>query len=1379
MITCPNGHPIPDYSSSGGTLIASCPVCNASLILGNTMPGDSVKANASTDTQATPDSGKGIDKTVPLAEQSQQGTTHIHPAAPVTQPQGNSIVQQTLDLPGGMTHGSMNAPTLPPEPHGEKTQAFPEGIITRPVSGQGTNFPTLPFDLQQSDILKPGTGPLPKDSFPTRDVIISPSLKVKKGLSGKTPAGYEILGELGRGAMGVVYKARQTGLKRLVALKMILAAGRASKLELTRFQIEAEAVAKLDHPNIVKIYEIGRVDDLPFFSLEFVSGGTLAGRIKAAPATSRQAAILMRAIAEGMDFAHKRGIVHRDLKPANILLSAPDQTGEDIDFDQLPLDRFSPKITDFGLAKTLEEDSIQTREGAIMGTPSYMAPEQALGKTSEVGPKSDIYGLGAILYDIVTGIPPFRGETVMDTIQQVIHREPVPPTRLNTKLPVDLGVICLKCLEKDPQRRYGSAGELAEDLRRYLDGEPIRARPTPWLEKAWKWARRKPAQAALALVLSVGTLGATVGGYFLAHHEKTRADENFRLKVQADTDKGIAIKQTKIAEENFRQALAAIEQLLTKVGQNRLAHEPRMERTRRELLSQASKFLARFLNDHAEDPSLQWQNARTLAQLGAIEEMLGNYKEAEKNLLDACQVLQQLHEKAPDNPAYLTDLADSSQALGLALSQQKANSKAQQRLQAAIDYRKKLPSNTESLTRQSATYFQLGQLQKDLGKLELSRQSFLSTVENLRAVLKLPGAGNIQSHSLAKALLGLAQVEQETGDFPKASSTLEEALQTAQALVDANPDNPDFRIDLALIWNQKGKLWSDLNPVKSEQSYMQAINLEDGLVADFPATPYYRQELASTLNNLGILLQARGNGTSAETAFEKSLGIRDRLAREVPWVPDHRRDLAAGLNNRGIQLQLQNRLKEARPLYEKALADLQKLVAEFPDTVEYSLELARTHLNESILFENLGQSQDADKNSLQSLEILEKASRVHPEVQELRKELAHAKLVRASLSRVSRSMQETVPLYEEAIKIYQELSNEFPEQTDLAYLHSQALINLGNCYKDNNRGPLAEKPWQEGREILEKLCQSQPAIPMYKSDLAKALNEWAIHLTTTRRADMAEQPLEKARDLQMALLSKQPEIEEYRLELAKTLSNLGMWAIASNLGPRAQEYFNQALKTLKDAPRETASLIQAQIIPMTALADVSKISGLFPEAEKQYRGLVQVHLKLAQGKLKSSPLFEEVARAMETLAVFLAQRNRAPEAYPLLQESLQVSAESKGTTPEMKQNRQLILAEVGASIGKPAEALQSIQQAMKSPPPKLAELIKGGTIASRCIPLFEKMNQSKQVEESKSLAIDLLQKSVLAGLADATFLKNNPDLEPLRTLPAFQEILKSVEMKKK
>ena len=287
------------------------------------------------------------------------------------------------------------------------------------------------------------------------------------GSSGGEPAtpalpqvvGYEILEVLGHGGMGVVYKARQLGLNRLVALKMVLAGVNASPQDLARFRAEAEAVAQLQHPNIVQIYEIGEQNGCPFLALEYVGGGSLAAQLDGTPVAPRQAAELVLALARAVQHAHEVGIVHRDLKPANVLLQ-PDGT---------------PKITDFGLAKRSESDHARTETGTILGSPSYMAPEQAAGRTHDIGPATDIYALGVILYELLTGRPPFKGASLLETIEQVRENDPAPPRFLQPKTPRDLEAICLKCLEKQPRRRYAAATDLAGDLRAFLHDEPISA----------------------------------------------------------------------------------------------------------------------------------------------------------------------------------------------------------------------------------------------------------------------------------------------------------------------------------------------------------------------------------------------------------------------------------------------------------------------------------------------------------------------------------------------------------------------------------------------------------------------------------------------------------------------------------------------------------------------------------------------------------------------------------------------------------------------------------------------------------------------------------------------------------------------------------------
>ena len=299
--------------------------------------------------------------------------------------------------------------------------------------------------------------------------------------------GVEILSELGRGGMGVVYKARQTRLNRLCALKIMLPGEHDGAEFRARFLAEAETIARLRHPNVVQIYGLGDHDGRPYFEMEYMEGGSLAGRLAGTPWAPGPAARMVAVLARAIGDAHRLGIVHRDLKPANVLLTAD---GE-------------PKVSDFGLARSLASDVRLTHTGQLVGTPCYMAPEQAEAGAVDVGPAADVYSLGAIVYELLTGHPPFRAATTLQTLDLVRSREPVPPRELQPATPRDLQTICLKCLEKEPGKRYATAGELADDLRRFLDHEPIRARPVGHLGRLARWGRRNPVPAGLLGALVV------------------------------------------------------------------------------------------------------------------------------------------------------------------------------------------------------------------------------------------------------------------------------------------------------------------------------------------------------------------------------------------------------------------------------------------------------------------------------------------------------------------------------------------------------------------------------------------------------------------------------------------------------------------------------------------------------------------------------------------------------------------------------------------------------------------------------------------------------------------------------------------------------------
>ena len=378
---------------------------------------------------------------------------------------------------------------------------------------------------------------------------------------------YELLEEIARGGMGVVYKARQSNLNRIVALKMILAGQFAGQEDVQRFYTEAEAAAQLDHPGIVPIFEIGEHQGQHYFSMGFVDGTSLADEISDGPIDPQRAATLLRDVATAIEYAHQRGVIHRDLKPANILL---DQSGQ-------------PKVTDFGLAKRIQEDSGLTGTGQILGTPAYMPPEQAAGKADQVGPLADVYSLGAVLYCLLTGRPPFQAASPMDTLLQVLQRDVVSPRALVSQVPLDLETICLKCLEKPSLRRYASADALQQELDRFLTGRPIEARPISQPQRLWRWCKRNPALAALYSMSAAVLIAFGIGGPMVASQQSRLAEQ--------------AIENQRIAEGNAYAAQMLLAQRHWEDAN----------------LVQLNATLDKY-NDRPEQQNFEWNYWRRLAQ---------------------------------------------------------------------------------------------------------------------------------------------------------------------------------------------------------------------------------------------------------------------------------------------------------------------------------------------------------------------------------------------------------------------------------------------------------------------------------------------------------------------------------------------------------------------------------------------------------------------------------------------------------------------------------------------------------------------------------------------------------------------------------------------
>ncbi|MGE3408366.1 MAG: protein kinase [Pirellulales bacterium] len=664
---------------------------------------------------------------------------------------------------------------------------------------------------------------------------------------------YQLLQELGRGGMGVVYKARQSGLGRIVAVKMLLAGHHADRHDLYRFRAEAEAVASLQHPNIVQVFEVGEYAGQPFLSLEFVPGGHLGQRIAGEPQPARAAAELVACLATAIQHAHDKGIIHRDLKPANILLA--DEESHDTAVKGLGARPLKPKVSDFGLAKRLESDE-HTRSGTVIGTASYMSPEQARGETSRLGAATDIYALGAILYELITGRPPFRGETPWDTVAQVIADDPVPPTRLQPKAPRDLETICLKCLHKDPARRYESAADLADDLQRFLDGKPIVARPIRLAGRAWKWACRRPVVAALLSALAAVVLLGLASTTLM-----------WRLAEQ----------RREMADDTSRKARAAIREHFVLATENAAFQGDGMQRPRQLLLDKALVFFQDFAASRQDDRALQAEVADAHQRVGRILVERGSLAEAAANFQQAIVIYQQLQGERPNELGLQTQQAAVLTRLARVNIRQGDIVQASKHQRASDVIREKVardfPADIDFQVERARSRMEAGFLFYEQRKFDEALTA-LQSARELVAKLQLKAPGGRVDGLLADCLIGIGHNHWAAGRPGEAVPVYRQAVELREELLPKSP-TPDDRSELARAYGSLGQAQEDLGEFDNAlQSFQRSLALRQTLVDKNADVPEFRAELALSCKNVADELVRRGQ-------FAEAFELRKRLVGQL------------------------------------------------------------------------------------------------------------------------------------------------------------------------------------------------------------------------------------------------------------------------------------------------------------------------------------------------------------------------------------------------------------------------------------------------------------------------------------------------------------------
>ncbi len=666
-------------------------------------------------------------------------------------------------------------------------------------------------------------------------------------------AGYEVLGELGRGGMGVVYLARKIALNRLCALKMILAGAHAGSVAHARFRAEAEAIAKLRHPDIVQIYHVGEADGLPYLELEYLSGGGLDQALSGLPKPAATAAALVEVMARAIAEAHHLGIIHRDLKPANVLL---DSNGR-------------PKVADFGLAKILGSEGGLTRSSAVLGSPSYMAPEQAEGDASKIGPRTDVYSLGAILYELLSGRPPFRAATALETLAHVKDADPVAPSKIQPGMPGDIETICLKCLEKQPLRRYATALDLAEDLRRFQAGEPILAQDPPMWLLLWKRARRRPALSA-ALLVTAAAVVLLIGGS-LYYNAQLR--ESVRKAQAAER---AALDQSSLTKKTLNELVFGVQDQLGKTAATRDLRKGLLD-TALDGLDQVALI--------AESAAPDLSRAAAHQKLGDILRQVGRTDEALRQYEYSRSLSTQLAAAAPGDLATAQCLARSHAGLAeLSLNADKPKEAVEHCLQVVLLAEKTAESNPDKTQARAAmieAYFRLGRayhFDRDLAQGEVWFRKMESLAE--RWIAEEPG--NVFARDqLATSHRKIADLRKLDGDDVAASAIYVKAVDLGQKLHTAEPTNSEVKLHLALALDDQAMtlkrlgLLEEASPLErqSEQLFNELVSADIEDVDN-------RVRLYQTQFNRGTLELDLLDPKAAAARFRKALEGLTSLDRE-------------------------------------------------------------------------------------------------------------------------------------------------------------------------------------------------------------------------------------------------------------------------------------------------------------------------------------------------------------------------------------------------------------------------------------------------------------------------------------------------------------------
>lgn len=898
---------------------------------------------------------------------------------------------------------------------------------------------------------------------------------------------YEILDEIARGGMGVVYRARHLMLRRIVALKVILAGRLASETELVRFRQETRAVAALDHPGVVPIYDVGESHGYHYFAMPMVEGANLADLILERPLPPVDAAKLVAAIADTIDFAHRRGIIHRDLKPRNILL---DRQGQ-------------PRVTDFGLAKLAfsEESSSDihmslsgpTGTGQILGTPSYMAPEQAQGQAEQITLLADVYSLGALMYALMTGRPPFQAATPIETLRQVIEREPVPPRKLNPGIPIDLETIVLKCLSKSPAQRYSSAAALGADLQRFLDGLPITARRVPFWTHIVRWTIRQPVVAGLLSIVVITILmGATIATrfYLRARENATEADKNFAY-----------------AQDAVRQYLAA-------VGSSPELKVQGLETLRKTLISTARDFYARLAENQRSNPRSRMDLAQTLKELGKIDSDLNDQASALQHYQAMDAVWEELLREDPENPEYQRWRSNSQMLIGVMYRNRGNIQEATRFLESAYEMRSQLvaahPQDRMYRIEWALMMVNLWDHASRLDQKEAVERWLNEATKLCEDLMSEPAADVEIEQTFVAPLTAVGAAYLNRGDASKSLKFFAAARDLAQKVVQAIPEAPDRQLELARCAVNMAQVLPAVHRENDARAmFAEASEILEKLAREHPLVGEYRYGLAVNSLNLGVVEFNLEKWDNAEAAFLKASQLLDQLHLQEPDNLTYRLDRAQNWTNLGNTAFMREKYDDAERFYSDSIDEHRKLIEQNPLNIAMQSSLEATRGNLAQVYTRSGRNHQAIATMQDILDAqVELAAKQPAEVSALRR-IINSRINLIGMLNEEKRHDEAEAMAQAAIANSDTFIALHPELAEGRMQKSLSQYMLGTTWLESERLDQASEILREAQQNRESLLstmdpnQQPDEVGIQRVELAKILRRRGEVSQNHNEIDMA------------------------------------------------------------------------------------------------------------------------------------------------------------------------------------------------------------------------------------------------------------------------------------